>query len=177
MSNSAPLTRAVYREQILGEFMSSYLSARPQALNDTTYGERIPPNWLTLLSSMPDLTTALEATIIAVCISKLGRINNDLNLVRESLKFYTQGLSELQKALWDPKLMYRDETLVACMLLIIYEVAECPQNTINGWQNHMKGCAMLAQLRGPKAYGSEFGHYLFLSFSQIEAGFMTSSTN
>jgi hypothetical protein len=96
-------------------------------------------------------------------------------LVHESLKFYTQGLWELQKALWDPNLMYRDETLAACMNLIVYEVTECPDQNITGWLHHMKGCSKLFELRGPKSYDSEFAHLLFSSFRLLEVNFFNCS--
>jgi hypothetical protein len=103
-----------------------------------------------MLSSLPNITTALEAAALAVCTAKLGRVHNDSSLVRESLKFYTQALWEVQKALFDPNLMYKEGTLAACMLLIMYEVLECPDQTFNAWQNHLNGCAKLFESRGPK---------------------------
>jgi hypothetical protein len=111
--------------------------------------------------------------MLAVCTAKLGRASNDPLLVHESLKFYTQGLWELQRALWSPKLMYKDQTLAACMALILYEVYECPDRSPDGWTNHMKGCAKLFELRGPKAYASEFEHHLFLTFRHLEVGAST----
>lgn len=64
--------------------------------------------------------------------------------------------------------MYRDETLATCMLLIAYEVTECPDKALTGWLNHMKGCSKLFELRGPKSYDSEFGYELFSSFRLLE---------
>lgn len=156
---SSPPIRAVYRQQILSEFLCNY----PQSASEPKAG-----SWLALLPGHPTYTTALEAAILAVCTAKLGRMNNDRSLVHESLKFYIQGLWELQKALWDSNLMYKDETAAACMCLIMYEVIECPDKNLKGWTGHMKGCARLFELRGPKAYNSEFGHRLFISFRQIE---------
>lgn len=103
-----------------------------------------------MLPTLPDITPALEAAMLAVCTAKLGRINNDLNLVRESEKFYIQALWELQKALFDGRFMHRPETLAACMALIMYEVLECPSQTIKAWDHHLKGCATLFETRGPK---------------------------
>ncbi|KAL2061561.1 hypothetical protein VTL71DRAFT_6938 [Oculimacula yallundae] len=156
---SSPHTRAAYRDQILSEFLVNY----PQTPTEPRAG-----SWLALLPNHPTYTTALEASILAICTAKLGRTHRDNNLVKESLRFYIQGLWELQKALWDDKLMYRDETLAACMCLIIYEVAECPDQSVKGWTRHLKGCAKLFQLRGPKSYQSEMAHCLFLTFRQIE---------
>ncbi|KAH8659327.1 hypothetical protein BGZ60DRAFT_415048 [Tricladium varicosporioides] len=163
-----PSARAVYREQILQEFL--YIHKPP--LKSELLGRRKTTNangdWFSMVSTLPEITTALESSILSICIAKLGRVNNDPHLVRESLKFYTQGLWELQKALWDEKLMYKDETAAACMALIIYEVLECPEKSLKGCVSHMKGCNRLFELRGPRAYGKEFGHQLFVAFMQME---------
>jgi hypothetical protein len=79
------------------------------------------------------------------------------------MKLYGQGLRELQHALWSPKLMYKDETLAACMALAMYEVVECPAQSRGGWVTHSNGCARLIQLRGAEAHTSNLGHHLFLS--------------
>jgi Fungal specific transcription factor domain len=121
-----------------------------------------------MLPYHPDFTTALEATVLAICTAKLGRRNNDPALVHESLKFYIQGLWELQRALYNPDLMYKDETAASCMALVGYEVMECPDRTTAAWVKHVQGCAKLFELRGPKAYSSEFGHQLFLAFREME---------
>lgn len=121
-----------------------------------------------MIVALPELTAALEASIMAVSTAELGRLNENQVLIQESLKFYIQGLWELQRALWDPKLMHKNETLAACMALIIYEVIECPDKRLDGWASHMKGCAKMFELKGPKAYDSDFGHQLFLSFRVIE---------
>jgi hypothetical protein len=140
------------------------------ALNDTASSYSKGETWLTMLPSLSTFTAALEATILAVSTAKLGRLNGDEALVRESLKFYIQGLWELQKALWNPDLMYKDETVSACMALVMYEVVECPDQTIAGWTGHMKGLRRLFELKGPRGYTSEFGHKLFISFRQLEVG-------
>jgi hypothetical protein len=127
-----------------------------------------PASWLTELPSLPGLTPALETSVLALCTATIGRVNSNQALVHESLKFYTQGLWELQRALRDPKLMYEDETLAACMMLVTYEVTECPDQNITGWLNHMKGCSKLFELREPKSYNSDFSHKLFASFRLLE---------
>ncbi|KAE9363245.1 hypothetical protein N431DRAFT_433394 [Stipitochalara longipes BDJ] len=166
---NCPSTRSVYRQQIICEFLYSFsantLQPRtliPKAKNDNW------KSWFSMLPSHPNFTTALEATILAICTAKLGRVHNDPALVHESLKFYVQGLWELQKALYSPELMYKDETAASCMALIAYEVMECPDKTIKAWVKHVNGCATLFQARGPEAYSSEFGHELFLAFRQME---------
>ena len=121
-------------------------------------------SWLMMVTELPELTPALEASIVAMTTAKVGRINNDPVLVKASLKSYTQALWELQKALWDPNLMYSDETLAACLGLWMYEVMECPDGTPHGWVSHFDGCKRLVELRGAEAHASAMGHQLFLVY-------------
>ena len=121
-------------------------------------------SWLVLVLELPELTAALETSVIAMTTAKIGRMNGDPGLVKASLKSYVQGLWELQKALWDPALMYRDETLSACMALWMYEVMECPAETVCGWISHFDGCKRLIELRGAEAHTSALGHQTFLGY-------------
>lgn len=59
---------------------------------------------------------------MAISSARPGRLNYDKVLLQESLGLYSTGLSELQKALWNPNLMNRDDTLAACFALSLCEV-------------------------------------------------------
>ena len=160
--------RHAVRQQLLGQFIYSYVP-------DGMLGEQRPKqqqhaSWLMMVTELPDLTPALEASIVAMTTAKVGRMNDDPVLVKASLKSYTQGLWELQKALWDPHLMYRDETLAACMSLWMYEVMECPAGTPRGWISHFDGCRRLIELRGAEAHASDLGHQLFLVYRTTAVG-------
>ena len=171
---SCPTTRSVYREQIISEFLYSFTPAPTGLLKELpSKSGGTARSWFTLLPSHPNFTTALEATVLAVCTSRLGRLNKDPALVHESLKFYIQGLWELQKALYTPDLMYKEETAASCMALAYYEVLECPDQTTKAWLKHIHGCSKLFEMRGPKAYSTKFGHELFLAFRQIEVRGLT----
>jgi hypothetical protein len=158
---------SAYREQILSDFIACSLLT----IYGGSVGEGRNRSWLTSLPMLPDYTKALEASIFEIATAKLGRVSENEVLIRESLKFYVNGLWEPQKALWDPKLMYKDDTSAACMALIMYEVAECPDKTFMAWATHMKGCAKMSELMGPDVYGSNLAaHKLFLYFRVIEVG-------
>lgn len=163
----SPSTRTLYRQQLLSEF----LSLPPSKISQIT-GRESPQHpvasWLTVLPTLCDVTPALETSLMALCTATLGRAKSNQALVHESLKFYTRGLWELQRALWDPDLMYTDDTLATCMTLVTFEVTECPDQGLSGWLKHMKGLSKLFELRGPKAYDSEFSHTLFSSFRLLE---------
>ena len=53
----------------------------------------------------------------------------------------------MQQELFTPELMYKDETAVSCIALIIFEVMECSDQTTEGFEGHMRGCAKLFELR------------------------------
>jgi hypothetical protein len=116
---------------------------------------------------MPAPTQALETSAFALCTARLGRQSNDQDLIQHSLNLYTQGLNQLQRALWDPRMMYKDETLGACMLLAMYELVECPSNGRSGFLSHHNGCARLIQLRGAEAHATGLGHSIFIHFRVI----------
>jgi hypothetical protein len=101
---------------------------------------------------------------MALSAAGLGRRHNDAALVRESMRLYGVGLCELQRALWDPRLMYADDTLAACMALFTYEVVECAAESRRGLISHMDGCARLIQLRGAEAHCEGLGREIFLAF-------------
>lgn len=152
-----------YCQQILSEFFTNFV----KGARETPEGEA--RCWMFKPTAMmSDYTTVLDPSLLAVATASLGRLHNNEVLVHESLKFYANGLWELQKALWDPKLMYKDQTLAACMTLMAYEIIECPDKTLAAWDAHMKGCARLFEARGPNAYGSDLGYELFLQFRVIE---------
>ena len=152
--------RPIYRQQLLQEFICSYLPK-----HELNPDSEIP--WFVLFPSLTNPAIALDIALTAFCAASVGRARNDQILVFESLRYYTKGLYHLQKALWDPKLMYRDETLGAALSLAMYEILECPNNARSGYLTHYRGLARLVQLRGP-THQSMFGHRVFCTFRTIE---------
>jgi hypothetical protein len=101
--------------------------------------------------------------MLAISLSKVGKVNGDPNLGKESLRHYVRGLRELQAALDNPSQVYTDETLAACLLLGMYELIECPDGNVKAYASHNDGCARLIQLRGPQAFQSGISHSLFIA--------------
>lgn len=65
---------------------------------------------------------------IRLTVIQLGHANDDIALATEGRNCYGQALRELQKALYDERLMWHDETLVGAFILSIYEVSLCGEN-------------------------------------------------
>jgi hypothetical protein len=121
-------------------------------------------------------TKALEIASLAISAAALGRMNNDTTLVKESLKLYTRGLRELQKALWNSNLMYDDETFAACLSLSLYELMECPGDAYSAYVSHCTGCLKLVEARGVERHTSDVAHELFVGF-RSQAVIMFSADN
>jgi hypothetical protein len=151
------LHNASVRQQLVVSFASQYQTSTLSH----TQGIR---SWIADIPFIKTPSKALEISAYAVALARLGSHMDDQLLIQESLSLYTHGLKLLQKALWDPELMYNDETLAACMLLALYEVFECPSETKAGYITHYNGCARLVQLRGPQAHAQGLGHSVFLGF-------------
>ncbi|EXJ93834.1 hypothetical protein A1O1_02227 [Capronia coronata CBS 617.96] len=122
-----------------------------------------PMNWAEVFQDISDQDRSLEEAFSALSISRVGQGNKDVRLVHESAKFYGNALKELQGALFDPKRMYSNQVLMACMLLGLYEVLEGPAFNSRSWITHAKGAARLIQLRGPERHQEWDAHHPFLA--------------
>lgn len=161
------------QQQLFSDYVSNYI---PDVERDTASLRNSEKSWLTLFQSSSELTKALSVSFLALSTAALGRQHDDTALIMESRKLYGLSLRELQKALWNPKLMYSDHTLAACLALSLYEVVECPEESTKGWVTHSNGCLRLVELRGPEAHKDGLAHQLFLScrFNSVRIPFTIS---
>ncbi|RHZ59260.1 Zn(II)2Cys6 transcription factor [Aspergillus thermomutatus] len=118
--------------------------------------------WLFLLPDIPTRSKALEFSTLAISCAALGRKFQDTALIHQSLKAYTRGLREMQRALWNASLMHDNETLAACLVLSLYELMECPDNGADAYLSHCRGFLSLIKARGMDAHTAGIGHDLFL---------------
>ncbi|KAF5982118.1 hypothetical protein FCOIX_3882 [Fusarium coicis] len=103
----------------------------------------------------------MEYAILALSTATLEQ-DGELGHGRgQSLKLYTRGLYELQRAIDDPKMRLDDQTLVACVLLGMFEFSECPGKTVNAYMRHYQGAMALLQLRGPEQHIGGLAHDVF----------------
>lgn len=80
--------------------------------------------WLVTVVSRPTRSPALNASLKALSLTRLGRNLGDSALVQLGKNAYGVALKEVQKALWDPKAMWYDDTLAAGRLCSTYEVCD-----------------------------------------------------
>ena len=109
----------VFQNLFAGEFLRIYMPSP----NNCPKG---PLTWLQLVLHMSTDGLVLEHAMAAVSLSVVGRATNNNTLTVEGYRKYGQALRELQRALLNVGLMYRDETLAACNALVLYEVHLSP---------------------------------------------------
>ena len=86
--------------------------------------------------------------------AKVGRIYSDLEMVYKSLVIKVfKSLENLQQALRDLLTGPPNETLAACMVLLLYELHECTNGSISAYGTHQRGVelSILLWLRKPEA--------------------------
>lgn len=107
---------AVDRIQHLGTFIQLYL---PRA-----DGPALPPPSALMLAlpTMPANSEVLLAAIDALSAAQLAVNDRDYALVNRSRSMYGTALSQMLKAIQDPALALKDETLLSTYMLTLYEV-------------------------------------------------------
>jgi hypothetical protein len=116
---------AVDRIQHLGTFIRLYL---PRA-----DGPALPPPSALMLAlpTMPANSQVLLAAIDALSAAQLAVNDRDHALVNRSRSMYGAALSQMMKAIQDPVLALKDETLLSTYLLTLYEVRVLYPSTTN----------------------------------------------
>lgn len=108
------------RIQHLGTFIRLYL---PRA-----DGPALPPPSALMLAlpTMPANSQVLLAAIDALSAAQLAVNDRDRALVNRSRSMYGTALSQMLKAIQDPVLALKDETLLSTYMLTLYEVRTRP---------------------------------------------------
>jgi hypothetical protein len=132
-----------------------------------TGNELVPRPWTFTLSAFAGSIHALNSAPLSCYTAWIGRRNNEPYLVEASKRLYIQGLREVQDAVNNPSTALLDETLGACLALIIYEALECPDRSRIGYSYHVDGCARIVKLRGALMHQEGAAHNLFLAFRYI----------
>ena len=127
-----------------------------------------PQFWSSAIDmSSLDSTSAKTSPALACYTAWIGRRDEDFYLVAASRQLYVQGLNEVQQAVNNPDVALQDETLSACIGLILYEALECPDQSYAAYHKHIDGCSALIKLRGPGDHETGLAHELFRGFRYI----------
>jgi Fungal specific transcription factor domain len=115
-----------------------------------------------------DNDASLRLSYFALSTARLGHDNHDDNLLASSKRFYCKALGEMQLAISDPRRRHKEETLLACFALSLYEMFEAQTLALqvsgmpNGWLSHAAGIGRLIEARGPESFTTDKAHPVFL---------------
>ena len=109
-------------------------------------------------SSCPNIEEQLSASIEAVGLASLSNELGSLELSERARKRYVHAIQATNKVLQDAAKARKDSTLIAVLLLSLYEVMTCTTRpAMCLWENHVKGAMALIQLRGRQQMQSQLG--------------------
>lgn len=94
-----------------------------------------------LLRDQKQSSTLSRASIQALSTSFFGKVHGDYRLMQQGASHYARALRSLQIQLQDPKRVLEDATLMAVLIMAIYEMVASEHPS--GWLNHYKGLARL----------------------------------
>ncbi|KAF2010588.1 hypothetical protein BU24DRAFT_496549 [Aaosphaeria arxii CBS 175.79] len=102
----------------------------------------------------------IATSMTALGLAGISNICMDRNFKREATQWYLKALKMTNAALASPTLMKHDSTLLATMLLCMYE-ATSNKFTLAGWSSHVDGSALLLKIRGSGQFATPSGRWMY----------------
>ncbi|KAG4434598.1 hypothetical protein IFR05_009923 [Cadophora sp. M221] len=112
------------------------------------------------------LEDALVAGITATGLAALSDATKSTEVMKQARRQYALALQLINKALGSPKDALKDSTLLAILILAIFETtAGSQQLSLKEWRHHMNGDATLLKFRGRSQIWTPIGFKLFMRVS------------
>ena len=119
-----------------------------------------------------DMDDNLLASMKAVGLAGYSHVAHAPQLIKDARQEYMKALRLTNLALRSPKDVKKDSTLLAIMILGIFEtVTGCDQRSLNAWAEHINGAAALVKLRGLEQLRTPAGRRMFV---QVTSGLLIS---
>ena len=113
-----PSNAKVFEAQLISAFWEYYVPSESSAQASSACA------WLQESICLSNPPPALRLSLIALAMTRLGRLHEDNVIVREGMVVYGSALTEFQKALYEQRSVCQDETLATCNVLALYEVGK-----------------------------------------------------
>ena len=115
-----PNPASAFDNQIISLFWERYIPSTDESVCDGS-----PCPWLqqVISSPSPPDTDALQLSLKALALTRLGRMNQDHRLVLQGQSSYVHALQQLQKALRSDHVVGLDQTFTAGYVLALHEVS------------------------------------------------------
>jgi len=150
------LLNNVFRDRLFALFVENNLSSAAKDSVHMPFAQR--DGLLQQVLDLPNMAPALESTLLAVYLARVGRQHELPTIVHASLKLYTRGMSEMRRAILNKSSQASDQTLATCLALLMYEITECPGGTPDAYMAHYRGTMQLLKMRGAGAHASGIAH-------------------
>lgn len=102
----------------------------------------------------------VATSMTALGLAGISNICMDVNFKREAMQWYSKALRMTNAALQSPSEVKADSTLLATMLLGVFEVTS-NDRTLAGWSNHVEGSASLLRMRGKSQFRTAAGRRMY----------------
>lgn len=162
-------SRAIEACRFTSWFCETFIQARP-----SKHVLETPSHWLKYVFDLPSPEPVLSEALLAVSVTRCGKVQHNATIVREGRRLYTGSLRLLQHALSHPSLAVHEDILATAGLMILYELFDATSQTPAGWHNHLSGFSRLLQHRGPERHRSarsravlEHGRHLLMMQSLL----------
>jgi len=110
-----------------------------------------------------DMDDNLLASMKAVGLAGYSHVAHAPQLIKDARQQYMKALRLTNLALRSPKDAKKDSTLLAIMILGIFEtVTGCDQRSMAAWAEHINGAAALVKLRGLEQLRTPVGRRMFV---------------
>ena len=120
----------------------------------------------------PGVDQVVLSSMNAVGLASLANHAHVPDLMREAKKRYLTAIRLTNTALRSAVSVKKDSTLLAIMILSLYEaVGGDEPRSLTAWKDHLHGAAALLKLRGPEQLNNSGGRRMFM---QVMANLVTS---
>nr|POF13988.1 uncharacterized protein CFP56_03012 [Quercus suber] len=152
-------TANLYCDQLLESFIQSYMSSfrSQEDVNDPWSF-----TWITYLPSVRGKGTAIDAGILSLASAGVGRQWQDRRLLKGSTDKYCAALVALQGSISRKTPVLEDETILAAMTLILYQLMR-EQEERKDWMTHAQGLSSIINSRRPDTFVEGISHNIFLA--------------
>ncbi|KAE8452509.1 hypothetical protein EG329_000412 [Mollisiaceae sp. DMI_Dod_QoI] len=109
------------------------------------------------------LDDGLECSMKAVGLAGFAHAEHAPSLMRNARYQYMRALNATNAALRDPVQVKKDTTLLAIMILGIFEtITGCTKRSLQDWAQHVNGAASVIKLRGPDQIKTPAGRRMLI---------------
>jgi hypothetical protein len=119
--------------------------------------------WIPQLLSRPNVEGTLRESFRALSLAVFANAAKSPAVMRKARVAYGSALEETNRALMSHETAVKDSTLVAVILLGMYEgTVYTDKSSIARWSKHVSGAYTLFMLRGKSQFETELGRQIFL---------------